>query len=142
MTKLTDIVGLAIASLVLTIASTPGAYAQALRKIAIANECSRPIQMIVYSANSYHNWQPHGWYQFVANDPYSYVRTKGVILTQLEDHDLYFYAETTDGQAVLRWQDTSGASVNVEYQGGTYRMIKAKTFLNEDGDTALRVTCP
>lgn len=141
MFKIAHILKLSVASAVVMIASTAGANAQAVRKIVIANDCSRPIQMMIYNASTYRNWIPHGWYKFAAYESYSYVRSQGVILTQLEDHDLYFYAETTDGGTVTRWQNTS-SGISVEYQGGTYRTMKANTSINDDGDMAVRITCP
>lgn len=94
------VVGAAVVAL---LASTP-AEAQARRRIAIANDCGRPVQVMVHHADAYHNWHPHGWYQYVANERYAYVKANGVQLTQLEDHNLYFYAETTDGGTPERWQ--------------------------------------
>lgn len=139
MLKLAHIVNLTVASAIALIASTGGAEAQASRKIVFANDCRRPVQLMVYHADAYRNWHPHGWYKFAAYDTYSYIRASGIVLKQLEDHNLYFYAETTDGGSVMRWQ---GGGPEVNYQGGTYRTTNANTFVNSDGDIAIRLTCP
>ncbi len=127
------------AAVVMMFAFAGEAHAQALRKIVFANDCNRSIQLFVYSADSYHNWQPHGWYKFDPNDSYAYIRANGSPLLQLEDHDLYFYAETTDGGSVKRWQ---GGGPQVNYQGGIFNTMKANTWVNNDGDIAVRITCP
>ncbi len=125
------------ATAIALLASAP-AEAQARRRIAIANDCGRPVQVMVHHADAYHNWHPHGWYQYAAYERYAYVKASGVQLTQLEDHNLYFYAETTDGGTPERWQ---GGGPEVQFKGGYYRTMKANTFVDRDGDLAIRLTC-
>ena len=139
MVSLTNVFRIGLLSVVLATGFAGEAVAQARRKIVFANDCRRPVQLMVYHADAYRNWHPHGWYKFDAYETYSYIRSSGVILTQLEDHNLYFYAETTDGGSILRWQ---GSGPEVTYQGGTYRTTNANTFVNSDGDIAIRLTCP
>lgn len=139
MTILTKRIGYGVAAIAVLLTFSGEASAQAQRKLVFANDCKRPIQLWVYHSPTRGNYQPHGWYKFDAWDSYSYVRTGGTPLMHLEGEPLYFYAETTDGGTVQRWQ---GGSISATYQGGTFQMTKANTFVDDNGDIGTRITCP
>lgn len=123
----------------MTSATPNEAGAQASRFIYIYNNCRRPIQLFVHHADQYRNWHPHGWYHY---RPYegTYIEANGVRLSQLEDHDLYIYAETTDNQATGRWQGTSDDPY-VRFDGGGYRVRRMNYTVDNNGDYSVRMSC-
>ena len=64
----------------------------------------------------------------------SFIAVEGRVLTQLEDHELYFYAESTDG--TFSWE--GGTFVN--FNGTRYPMRKATTVV-ERGNLVLILNC-
>ncbi|NBC36082.1 hypothetical protein GTZ99_05865 [Novosphingobium sp. FSY-8] len=108
------------------------------RKIYIKNACNRPLQVLVHHADGWRNWHPHAWYQYEPGEG-SYVNNSdGEKLTQMDDHDLYMYAETTDDRRTLRWE---GGGPEVTWRGATYTTMKMNTSVDRDGDRVVRLTC-
>jgi len=122
----------------LALVCAPAAKAQALRKLYVTNACHRPVQMLIEHADTYHNWRPQAWYKFPPGEGSYLKNAEGKMLLQLEDHEVYGYVETTDGNAMLRWQ---GDGPKADWQGAIYRTVKFTTRIDNDGDMVIRLTC-
>jgi len=121
------------ASVVALMCST-AAQAQAKRYISIDSVCSKAIRLYVSHADGYRNWHVHGPYALGAYEGPTKLRDSGVVLTQTENHEMYIYAESTDGSYV--WSGDHG----FEYGGLTYNMKKANASL-VDGEFRVKLTC-
>ncbi|HYF06751.1 MAG TPA: hypothetical protein VD970_03970 [Acetobacteraceae bacterium] len=125
---------MAPALLALALTGAP-AEAQNARQIIFHNDCPRPVRILIHHADGYRNWHPHAWWNFAPNER-SYLLWDGRRLTQLDDHDLYFYAEATDGSRQV-WD---GNDTRVEWRGAQYNLRRARTGI-DGGDLVVRLTC-
>ncbi|HYJ30398.1 MAG TPA: hypothetical protein VEW25_08675 [Allosphingosinicella sp.] len=119
-----------------TLASSP-ANAQPTRIIAVWNDCPHPIEFIIHHADRPGYWHPHAWYRLNANQSLGRFSDNGVVLTQLVDHTLYIYAQSTDGSRIF-WQ---GTGPRITYDNAYYSTVAAPTFVNRLGETIARLTC-
>jgi len=110
----------------------------ALHKIYVRNVCPRPVQVLIDNAEVEHTWQPHAWFQLKANEATYLTGPDGAKLSQLADHQLYFYAETTDSAEAMRWH---GDGPEVQWQNMIYRTARITPVIDKDGDFVLRLTC-
>jgi hypothetical protein len=111
------------------------AEAQVRRYIAFENSCDVPVRVYVSHADGYRNWHAHG--PFII-EPYRgaiRLEANGVTLTQTENHDLYFYAESLDGSRIWDGRDHTAG-----YNGVNYRMRRAYVEV-EGGWLNARLTC-
>ncbi len=110
------------------------AEAQVKRYIAFENSCNVPIRVYISHADGYRNWHAHG--PFILQPQRGPIRLEanGVTLTQTEGHDLYFYAESLDGDLIWR-----GDYITV-YQGVNYRMRRADVEV-DGGWLNARIAC-
>ena len=113
------------------------AHAQVARELWVKNDCPRPMRFIISHADAYRNWHTHGWWNFSANESAKALTWSGIRLTQLDNHDLYIYGETTDGSGQY-WQ---GGDFHYEFSGNTYNMMKVPLSV-VSGHLELRLTCP
>lgn len=111
----------AIAATILfsSIAATP-AYAQVRRFISFENRCNRAVRIYISHADGYRNWHVHGPFVIQAFEGPTRLEANGVTLTQTDDHELYFYAESVDGT-----MSVTGSDHLATYLGVTYRMRRA-----------------
>jgi len=119
-----------------TLVMTGSAQAQTARTIYMENACRHPIKFLIHHSDTYRNWHPHGWWNFRAFQGSTQLVLSSQTLTQLDDHDLYFYAESTDGSGVY-WQ---GDATTTTFNGVTYRLQKSNVTLDH-GRLLTRVTC-
>lgn len=110
------------------------AQAEIRRPIQVQSVCDRPLRIMISHADGYRNWHPHGWWVFQPKEGPKSLAVEGRVLTQLEDHELYFYAESTDG--TFSWE--GGTFVN--FNGTRYPMRKATTVV-ERGNLVLILNC-
>ena len=120
-------------------ASPAPVSAQALRSIYVRNDCYRPIELFVRHADEYRSWHQHGWFRL---RPYrgTYLSANGARVRQLENHRLYFYAQTTDGGRTNYWQGGRNDSL-ISFRGAAYRIRRALYSINARGDYQFRITC-
>lgn len=118
-----------------TFFGSASAQAQTLRPIMIENNCYREIRLWVTHADGWRNWHGHGAYLFSAYEPAIALSDRGTRLMQRDDHNLYFYAEATDGSGVY-WGGDYPNTVN----GTTYRMRQAEYSI-ERGAFVVQINC-
>jgi len=128
-------VATALAASALTGLAMP-AHAQRNREIFVQNECPAPVRFLISHADQNRNWHPHGWWEFRANQPSTRLLVDDRVITQRDDHDLYFYAESTDNSGHI-WDGTDHSATWV---GVTYRMQRANMAV-VDGGLQLTLTC-
>jgi hypothetical protein len=119
----------------LLVAWTEPVRAQMRREIVFTNDCRRPVRILVHHADGYQNWHPHGWYYLPAFTS-STLRDRGVVLTQSDGHDLYYYAEPTDGSSGA-WE---GNDASVMHEGVRYSLLRANATVR-GGSLNVRLTC-
>lgn len=127
---------LALAALALSpvATATPAmAQSQILRPILIENLCNRSVSLWVDHADGWRNWHPHGDFTIA---PYAstYLQANGIRLNQRTDHDIFFYAESTNG--TLTWDGVYSRYVN----GYSLPMRRQSTVL-KNGAFAITLTC-
>ena len=88
---------LAVALSTFAVAAPSTAQAQELRPIMVRNACYKQVRLWIHHADAWRNWHPHGSFLINGNAAATYLTASGVRLMQMTDHDLYFYAEATDG---------------------------------------------
>lgn len=111
------------------------AEAQVRRFIAFENTCNFPIRVYISHADGHRNWHPHGPFIIPANEGPTRLEANGVTLTQTENHELYFYAESLNASRV--WE---GNDHTVTYNGVTFRMRRAYVEI-DGGWLNARLTC-
>lgn len=111
------------------------AQAQIRRYISFENACNRAVRIYISHADGYRNWHPHGPFELSANEGPIRLEANGVTLTQTENHDLYFYAESLDGAEVWDGNDHTATYNNINY-----RMRRAVVEIN-GGWLNARLTC-
>ena len=122
---------LAAASL---IAAVP---AQAVeRDLVLQNDCGHPVRLLIAHAFDDDTWDVHGWYEFSANEESTQLTEDDEPLTQLDDHQVYIYGETTDGSDVF-WE---GEDYYGEFGEVTYGMMRAVLEV-VSGDIQVRLVC-
>lgn len=138
MTKAIHRVGLkaVLASVLLAGLGVPPAIAQESREIAVENRCNRPIRVLIHHADQTRSWHPHAWFNFAAGEGPTALTSDGVTLRQLTDHELYFYAESTDRRLV--WEGNDSATT---VGGQSYGLVKANTRVQR-GRTQVTISCP
>ncbi len=119
----------------LVVASTP-ANAQSTRDVNFQNDCSHPVRILVAHAFDENTWDAHGWYEYSAYEGTSTLEVDGEPLTQLTDHSIFFYAETTDGADIF-WE---GEDHYETYEDVSYGMVKASVEV-KSGKFNVRLTC-
>lgn len=112
------------------------ASAQAMLEVWVNSKCSRPLQIAVAVATKYRAWRGMGWWQFKPYEGPERLTSGGEPVLQLETHDFYFYAETTDGSHIY-WQ---GEGFHNVVDGRTYDMIKATPGI-VDNHYVITLTC-
>jgi hypothetical protein len=110
------------------------AHAQDRPYISVDNDCEKPLRLYIQHADRYRNWHPHGPYIFAANEGPRRLEDNGVTLTQLTNHDLYYYAELLDGSG--SWS----GDYKVKYDGRILRMKKANPNL-VNGQLRITLSC-
>jgi len=111
------------------------AHGQIRRYISFQNSCGTAIRLYISHADGYRNWHVHGPFVIQAYGGPIRLEANNITLTQTENHDLYFYAESLDGSGV--WEGTEhSASLN----GVTYRMRRAAVTVT-GGWLNARLTC-
>lgn len=111
------------------------ASAQQSREIWFENACRHPIRFLVNHADGWRNWHPHGWWTFRAYQSPTRLLVSDAAIFQRDDHDLYFYAETTNG-ANLQWEGDN----RQPYNGTHYNFVKANVSI-QYGRMNVRITC-
>jgi len=104
----------------LVIGIPTAAQAQVRRYISFENRCNSAIRLYISHADGWRNWHPHGPFIIQGRQGPIRLEANGITLTQTENHDLYFYAESLDGGGV--WEGTDHVAT---YNGVTYRMRRA-----------------
>lgn len=127
-------VGSLLAASALALPALP-AEAQVRRFIAFENTCNFPVRVYISHADGYRNWHPHGPFVIQAREGPIRLEANNVTLTQTENHELYFYAESLDGN---RFWD--GSDHTATYNGVNYRMRRANVEI-EGGWLNARLTC-
>ena len=125
----------AVALAALNVGAAAPAQAQVRRYITFENACGLPVRLYVSHADGYRNWHAHGPFVLSAYQGATRLDANGIILTQTEDHDLYFYAETTNGTVI--WDGTAHAA---SFNGVTYMMRRAPVAV-VGGELGTRLTC-
>lgn len=120
----------------MSLACVETSYAQAKREITFNNECNHSVRILVHHADGYRNWHPHAWFYFKAYESGSFISNENVRLTQSDDHELYFYAEATDGSGKY-WE---GDDTYVVWEGIRYGLTKAKQVVRQ-GRTSVTLAC-
>lgn len=111
------------------------AEAQVRRYIAFENTCNVAIRVYISHADGYRNWHAHGPFVIQAHEGPIRLEANGLTLTQTENHDLYFYAESLDGRRIWDGRDHTAT-----YHGVNYRMRRA--YVEVDGGWLnARLTC-
>jgi hypothetical protein len=129
--KLLALVALALSPL--PAASPALAQSQVLRPILIENLCNRPVNLWVDHSDGWRNWHTHGSFTVGAYAS-TYLSDNGTRLHQRTDHDIYFYAETTNG--TVTWDGTYMRNVD----GYTLPMRRQSVVL-KNGAYAIRLGC-
>ena len=129
------LIGSALSAAALTAMAGP-AQAQVAREIFFHNDCASPVRFVISHADQSRNWHPHGWWNFSAHQEPTRLLVDDRPITQLDDHDLYFYAEATDGSGNF-WD---GSDHQATFLGTTFRMQKANMTV-ESGNLLIRLTC-
>lgn len=111
------------------------AEAQVKRYISFQNDCGTAIRVYVSHADGYRNWHAHGPFIIQAYEGPIRLEANGVTLTQTENHEFYFYAESLDGRRV--WE---GRDYTAILNGVTYRMRRASVEV-DGGWLNARLTC-
>lgn len=125
----------AVAGLLALSMAAPAA-AQTGREVWVQNSCPHPIRFVISHSDEYRNWHPHGWWNFSANQASTKLVVSDIAVMQKDDHDFYFYAESTDNSAKY-WQGTQLTT----YNGVQYKMMKASPQLDM-GKFTVNITCP
>jgi len=111
------------------------AEAQLRRFISFENACNFPVRVYISHADGYRNWHAHGPFIIQPYEGAIRLEANGVTLTQTENHELYFYAESLD--ASISW---GGTDHTVTHNGVNYRMRRA--YVEVDGGWLnARLTC-
>lgn len=110
------------------------AAAQDCRDVYIENACHKTVRIVVNSAARWHDWRNFGWYTIKRGVNTKLLSNDRPICHRL-DHDLYFYAETTDGK--FYWE---GDDYKAKFRGTTYPMRKAST-TRYHGGSLIEITC-
>ena len=111
------------------------AAAQNLRELVFFNDCDRPVRVLVHHAAEERAWTPHAWWTFQPRER-SYLAWEERRLMHLDNHDLYFYAEATDGSRLV-WD---GRDAMAEWNGVQYPLRRATPAVIE-GNLQIRLTC-
>jgi len=123
--------------LAIGVAALPApAHAQRNREIYVRNECPVPVRFLISHADQNRNWHPHGWWEFRPRQASTRLLVDDRVITQRDDHDLYFYAEATDNSGHL-WE---GTDHNATWVGVSYGMRRANMAV-VDGGLQLSLTC-
>lgn len=125
----------AVSLAALAVGSSGPAQAQIRRFIAFESGCDRPVRLYISHADGYRNWHAHGPFVLSAYQRPIRLEAGGVTLSQTDNHDLYFYAESLDGAHV--WEGTDHRAT---YNGVTYNMRRAPVSLS-GGWLNARLTC-
>lgn len=118
------------------LAAAAPAAAQNAREIVFFNDCSRPVRVMVHHASAERAWTARAWWSF---RPYerSFLMWEQRRLVQLDNHDIYFFAEATDGSRLV-WD---GTAATAEWNGVQYPLRRATPSV-VDGNLQIRLTCP
>jgi len=111
------------------------AKAQVRRYLAFENTCDVPVRVYISHADGYRNWHPHGPFIIQPHRGPIRLEANGVTLTQTENHDLYFYAESLAGDLI--WEGRDHTAI---FNGVNYRMRRAIVEV-EGGWLNARITC-
>jgi hypothetical protein len=126
--------GSLLAASALALPASP-AEAQVRRYIAFENTCNFPVRVYISHADGYRNWHAHGPFIIPPREGPIRMEANGVTLTQTEDHELYFYAESLDASRI--WD---GSDHTVTYNGVNYWMRRANVEV-DGGWLNARLTC-
>lgn len=129
--KLLPLIALVLAAL--PVAAPATAQSSVLRPILVQNFCNRAVNLWVNHADAWRNWHPHGDFFIPANSS-RYLEDYGIRLNQRTDHDIYFYAEATNGS--LTWEGADYRTVN-----GYSLPMRRQGFILSNGAYAIRLTC-
>ena len=110
----------AVSIAAVAVGSAGPAEAQVRRYISFQSSCDRPVRLYISHADGYRNWHAHGPFLLGAYQAPIRLEANGITLTQTENHDLYFYAESLDGNDL--WEGTDHAAT---FNGVTYNMRRA-----------------
>jgi hypothetical protein len=131
--KLKSLPLIALVLAALPVAAPATAQSSVLRPILVQNFCNRAVNLWVNHADGWRNWHPHGDFFIPANSS-RYLEDYGIRLNQRTDHDIYFYAEATNGS--LTWEGYDYHTVN-----GFSLPMRRQSFILSNGAYALQLYC-
>ena len=106
------------------------------RELYFENACAHPVRVLVSHAYDEDSWDAHGWYEFTGNEDASQLVEDDEPLTQLDDHQMFIYAETTDGSDIF-WEGTDHYETFNEISYGMMRPALEVI----SGDLHVRLVC-
>jgi hypothetical protein len=117
-----------------TVSIAAPALAQDCRDVYVENSCHKTVRIVVNSAARWHDWNNFGWYN-IDRGVNTRLLSNNRPICHRTDHDIYFYAETTDGK--IYWE---GDDYNARFGGATYPMRKASV-TRYHGGSLIEITC-
>lgn len=129
--KLIALIALALSPVPMAVPAA--AQSQVLRPILVENFCNRPVSLWIDHADGWRNWHSHGDFTIRAYSS-TYLQDNGIRLKQRTDHDIFFYAESTNG--TLTWDGGFARTVN-----GYSLPMRRQSAVLKNGAYVIQLTC-